>query len=133
MDESTRSIRGVLSMTSAAYVERGRSWGRFLEDREASRAGVPIRQARPSVARRTGVATGTLASLRNGRLKAIAAHVYDRLRAAVERELVAEMQALEHELQTLRQTGADPRSPQVAEAETHLAAARRALGMEVKR
>ncbi len=123
-----RSIREVLSMTSASYVERARSWGRVLEDREAARSGVPLRQARPKVARQTGVASGTLANLRNGRLKAIAVHVYDRLRQAVERELVAEMQALEHELQILRQTGADPRGPEIEEVVSHLSAARAALG-----
>lgn len=124
-----RSILEVLSMTSANYVEKARAWGRVLEDREASRARMPVKAARPTVARRVGIGPGTLANLRNGRLKAISVHVYERLRICVEQELVNEMKALEHELQTLRQTGVDPREAQVEQVVAHLAAARLALGL----
>jgi hypothetical protein len=117
-------------MSSATYVERARLWTRVLEDREAARIGEPVKEARPRVARRVGVASGTLENLRNGRLKAVAVHVYERLRLAVERELTAEMQALEHELQLLRQSGVDPRAAEVEEVVSYLAKARRALGME---
>ena len=123
-------IRELITMSSASYVERARSWTRVLEDREAARNGVPIKEARPRVARRAGVASGTLENLRNGRLKAVAVHVYERLRLAVERELVAEMAALEHELQILRQSGVDPRAAEVETVVSHLAAARQALGLE---
>lgn len=69
-------------------------------------------------------------NLRNGRLKAVAVHVYERLWFALERELMAEMQALEHELQLLRQQGIPPHSDEVSEVVAHLAAARKALGMK---
>lgn len=127
--EGTDSTRRGTTMNSAIYIDRARAWGARLEDREAMRSGLPIKEARPIVARRTGVSTGALTNLRKNRLKSIAAHVYDRLRAAVERELQGELAALQHELAVLRQTGVDPRGPEVSEAEAHLAAARRALGL----
>jgi transposase-like protein len=124
-----RSILEVLTMTSVSYVEKARAWSRTLEDREASRSHQPIKQCRPTVARKTGIAPGTLANLRNGRLKAVSVHVYERLRASVEQELVSEMKALEHELQTLRQIGLDPREAEVEQVVAHLQAARSLLGL----
>ena len=125
-----RVIRELTSMTSTAFVDRARGWTRVLEDREATRNGLTLKEARPRVARRAGVASGTLENLRNGRLKAVAVHVYERLRLAVERELVAEMAALEHELQILRQSDVDPRAAEVEAVVSHLTAARQALGLE---
>lgn len=122
-------IRKLTTMSSAIYVERAQKWARVLEDREAHRHGLAVREARPRVARQTGVAAGTLENLRNGRLKAVAVHVYERLRNALDRELVAEMRALEHELQLIRQQGADPRQVEVDEVVAHLAAVRKALGL----
>jgi hypothetical protein len=124
-----RNIRELLSMTSGSYVEKARAWSRVLEDREAARSGLTIREARPNAARKIGIPPGTLANLRNGRLKSIAAHVFDRLRAAVERELQAEMRALEHELQLLRQQGVDPRDIEIEAVVADLAKVRHALGM----
>jgi len=127
-----RIIRELISMQSATYIDRARGWTRVLEDREAAKQRVPVKHARVSVARRTGVASGTLENLRNGRVKAVAVHVYERLRHAIERELVAEMRALEHELEMLRRQGADPRTSEMDEVVAHLAAARKALGMNNK-
>ena len=126
-------IRGLTSMSSATYVERAQKWARILEDREAERQGRWIKDVRPDVARKAGVSSGTLENLRNGRLKAVAVHVYERLRAALDRELVAEMRALEHELQLLRQQGADPRDIEVDAVVAHLAAVRKALGVAPRR
>lgn len=123
------SIREQLVMTSAAYLERARGWVRTLEDREAARNSHPVSEARPSVARRTGISPGTLANIRNGRLKAIAVHVYDRLRAAVIRELETEVRHLEHELQLLRTAGVDPREGEMEEVVASLAKVREALGL----
>jgi transposase-like protein len=115
------------SMTTAAYVDTARTWVRRLEDAEAIRSSVPVNTARSSVARKVGVHPGALANIRHGRIKAIAAHVFDALRGAVERELLHEIARLEHELALLRQSGVDPREDQMREVETHLAAAREAL------
>lgn len=123
-------IREVTVMTAAAYVDRARMWAKRLEDNEATRQAAPVREARQTVARRTGIAPGTLENLRNGRIKAIGVHVFDALKGAVERELQSEIARLEHELALLRQGGVDPREDQVGEVETHLAAARRALRSE---
>jgi hypothetical protein len=117
------------ALHSTAYVENAQSWARTLEDREAARAGVRLHDAREAVARRVIVPTGTLENLRKGRLKAIAVHVYDRLRSGLIRELEAEVRHLEHELQILRATGADPRENEIAAVVASLQHARQALGL----
>src|SRR3990167_4016477 len=99
-----------ISMSAVAYVERARSWARTLEDRERQGGAFTLTDAREAVSHRTGVSPGTLENLRKNRLKAIAAHVYDSLRAGVIRALEAELRHLEHEITILRQTGLDPRS-----------------------
>jgi hypothetical protein len=92
------------------YLEAARGWGRVLERREAERSGRPLKDARATVARRAGVSQGTLENLYNGRLKAIAVHVYERLWQAVERELHAELRRLERDLEqhSTRRLGARP-------------------------
>jgi transposase-like protein len=117
-------------MQATAYLDRARIWGKTLEDREAARSGVPVHAARKTVARRTGISPGTLETLRVGRLKAIAVHVYDRLHAAVVADLEAEIGRLQHELTIARQAGVDPRSDEMREVETHLARARAVLGKD---
>lgn len=118
-------------MIATTYVDQARDWTRTLEDREAARSGATLREVRPVVARHAGVMPGTLENLRNGRLKSIAAHVYARLRAAVIRELENEVRHLEHELISLRATGADPRENEVAAVVANLAQVRAALGLPV--
>lgn len=118
------------TMNSAAYVERAQDWARALEDREAARSGVRLSDAREAVARRVVIPAGTLENLRKGRLKAIAVHIYDRLRAGLIRELEAEVRRLEHELQILRATGADPRRDEIAAVVASLARAREAIGLQ---
>lgn len=116
-------------MTPAAYVDAAQGWARELEDREARRTGMTVAEARKVVANRTTVAPGTLENLRKGRLKAVAAHVFERLRTGVIAELEAEVMRLEHELTVLRQTGSHPGSDEMAEVEAGLAKAREALGI----
>lgn len=113
----------------AAFVENARGWSKTLEDREADKTGHCLKQVRPIIARRIGIPAGTLENLRNGRLKAIAAHVYERLRAGVIRELEAEMRHLDHELNILRQTGMDPRSDDTAAVLADIKTVRAALGL----
>lgn len=116
-------------MNSVAYVDEARKWSRRLEDRERTRAGLKLKDAREAVARRIAVPPGTMQNLRKNRLKTIAVHLYDRLRAGVIRELEAEMLHLEHELSILRQTGADPRHGEIDEVVASLAKVRAALGL----
>lgn len=97
-------------MTAVAYVDRARGWAKRLEDAEAARSGMPVADARKAVARRLAMSPGTLENLRKGRLKAVAAHWYDTLRAGVIRELESELRHVQHEIAVARQTGLDPAS-----------------------
>jgi uncharacterized protein YhaN len=122
-------IRELMVMTAAAYVERARDWSTRLEDKEAERSGVNLSEARKVVAREIGASPGTLENLRNRRVKGIAAHIYDRLRARVIRELESEMRHLEHELQILKQTGVGPSDGETEAVVAGLAKVREALGL----
>ncbi len=105
-------------MTLASdYVERSRDYVRVLERRHEA----------PSLARKIKIGLGTLQNLRRGRLKSIPVEIYERLRAAVTRELEHEIARLEAELSMVRQSTMDPRGLEIVEVETHLAAARKAL------
>ncbi len=116
-------------MDASVSVERARDWSTALEDREAARSGECLPEARRAVASRIKVPAGTLENLRKRRLKAIAVHLYERLRGGVIRELQAEMMRLQHELQILQATGSDPRQNEVAEVAADLAKVRQALGL----
>ena len=116
------------NMQATADLDMARSWARRLEDGEALRSGVAVLQARQTIARRTGIAPGTLETLRAGRLKTVAVHIFRRLHSAVVAEMEAEIGRLEHELVLVRQAGLDPRSDEVLEVEAHLSRARAALG-----
>lgn len=118
-------MRGLMTCTD--FGGQAQKWARRLEDGETRRSGAPLPAAREAVARRLGVTPGTLENLRNGRIKQVAAFVFERLRAVVETEIAAEINALEHELQVARATGLDPRSVEMAEVETALAKAREIL------
>lgn len=118
-------------MSAIAYVDQARNWARRLEDREKQRPGLSsIEEARPIVARKTGVPKGTLVSLRKNRLKAIAVHWYEKLREGVIRELEAELRHVEHEIQIARQSGVDPRSSHLQSALASEARLRQALNDE---
>ena len=116
--------------SSREFLEQTRRWARQLTEMEAERSGVSLALARATVARRAGVPESTLITLAVGRLKTVAAHVYERIRAALIAQLKSELGRLEHELNTLRATGLDTHQDQVAEVEKFISAARRALGKE---
>ena len=120
--------RGTI-VSAVAYVDNARDWARRLEDDEAARAGLPVEDARSIVARRLGIAPGTLTSLRKNRLKSISAHVYDTLNRAAARALERQLVQLEHELHLVKQQGLDARSDAVAAVETDIARVRSALGL----
>ena len=116
-------------MHSVAYVERARDWAITLEDRERHRSGTKLPDARAAVAERIGVPAGTLKNLRLNRVKGIAVHWYEAIRAAVVRDLQLELQRLHHEQHVLLQTGAHPASDEVAEVASDIQAVRLALGL----
>jgi len=105
-----------------------RDWARRIEDRESARSGHSVATARKAVARKIGVAPGTLENLRKGRVKRITAFVYERLRAAVIRELEQEIKRAGHELEVARQCGLDPRSADMAALETAMAQVKELMG-----
>lgn len=88
--------------------------------------------ARAEIARKSGLAAGSIENLRRGRLKALTSFLKNRLRAALIRELEQEAARLAHQLSILRSTGVDPREDVVASAEAHLVAARAALNSAVR-
>lgn len=116
-------------MHSVAYVAKARDWAVALEDRESARSGTKLPEARMAVAERIGVPAGTLRNLRLNRVKGIAVHWYERLRAAVVHDLQAEMRRLQHEQNLLLQSGVDPRCDEAAEVAQDIAAVRLALGL----
>lgn len=116
-------------MSVVANVADAQRFTERLETIEAQRSGAPLTVVRPTVARRLGVAPGTLENIRRGRIKDVRKGVFDSLKDGLIRELQAEMRRYEFELQILRQTGTDPRSPEISEVEAGLAQARKALGL----
>ncbi len=115
--------------TPDVYVGHAKGWTTVLEDAEARRTGDPIREARKRVARMLGLSSGTLENLRHRSPKAVATHVYDRLRGGVIRELEKELARVEQELHVARQTGLDPRHGVVQSALASQAKIRAALGL----
>lgn len=106
---------------------KARDWARALEEREAVRAG-SIPEARRSLARRLGLAIGTFDGIRRQRTKSISLAVFERLRAAVIRDLQNEIARCSHELEIARQAGLDPRLSDMAALETAVQKANELMG-----
>jgi transcriptional regulator with XRE-family HTH domain len=111
-------------MSAAAAVQ---DWASRLIRREAQRSHLDRDNATRAVARRIGLAPGSLSNVARGRAKRLTLAITDAIRAAMIRELEREIEGLTHELHLARASGADPRSLQVAEVESLLAAARALL------
>ena len=114
-------------MSVIAIDATAEAFARRLEDRERSRSCVSLPVARLAVARRTGVAVGTLENLRRGRIKGVREWVAERLRAALISELEAELARTEHELSILRASRRRVDQGQIVEVEASLAALRETL------
>lgn len=123
---STDDGQGV-SMNAMADITTVHRLARKLEDSEAKRRGVRLREARPHVARRLGVSPGTLENIRRLRTKVVPNWVMARVRAAFVAELQAEIQRLEHEVAIHLQIGSDPRCDDLAKAQAQVDAARALL------
>lgn len=104
-----------------------RDWAAALEDREQTRSGVSLPNALATVARRIGVAPGSLENLRRGRSKGVRAFLYEKIRAAFIRECEQEMRRLAHELELARQAGLSAGSDEIGEIEAHFKALRELL------
>jgi hypothetical protein len=117
------------TVNAEIYLEQARDWTCFLEDKEARSAGLSVNEVRPLVADRIKVPAGTLKNIRKRRLKAIAVHWYERLRAGVVNELHEELRQLTHEIHVLTATGTHPASSEMEAAQADLARVRKALGL----
>lgn len=104
-----------------------REWATALETTERKRSGASIPNARRSVARRIGVAPGSLENLSRGRTKGVRAFLYERIRAAFIRECEQELKRLAHELEMARQAGLRVDGDEVGEIEAHFAAIKELL------
>ena len=104
-----------------------RHWVTRLEAREARKTGTTLPRARAIVARRLGVAPGTLENLRRGRTNGVRAWLAEKIAQAVVREIINEIRGLEHELAVARQCGARAGGDEIAEIEAGLAALAAAL------
>lgn len=81
--------------------------------------------AKRALARRLGVAPGTIKNLAGGRLKRICADLYARLKAEEIRRLNLALQKAEAELAIARSCGLDPRSTDFRALEAAIEAARK--------
>jgi enoyl reductase-like protein len=126
MDHEKR-ISHPMSAVEATDIDTALSWTKRLEGIERIRSGLPAEEVRPIVARRVGVAPGTLENIHRKRIKEPRKSLMDKLRAALVRELEAEAMRYEHEAQILIQTGSDPRHGEIAEVVAGLAKIRETL------
>lgn len=101
-------------LSPATFVEQAEAWAKELEDRAARRRGLSLDIARAEVARKAGVPSGLLRSLRKRRIKDIGAAAYVSIRRALINELIEEVLRAQHELSVAEATGADPFGDEMA-------------------
>jgi len=111
--------RDVSSMSVAAFVER-------LEKIERSK-GVDRLTARQAVARRIGIAPGTVENIARGRKKSVAGWIENKIKRAVAHAIEQEMRALEAELALVRASGIELRDDEMAAAQAAVDQARAIL------
>lgn len=104
-----------------------RQWAAALEAMEKERTHVSVPVARRTVARRIGVAPGSLENLSRGRSKGVRVTIYEKIRAAFIRACEQEMARLQHEMELARQAGRGPHSGEIGEIQAHFAALRTLL------
>jgi hypothetical protein len=89
--------------------------------------GLGAEAARLWLARKLGVGEGAVRNLVRGKVKRVDEIIRERLRVLLMREIEAEIQRLEHELEVLKASGVHLASHDICEVETHLEAARAIL------
>lgn len=104
-------------MNAAAFDDNAMMFARAIEDAEAKRRGMKVKEVRPIVARTIGIPAGTLENLRRARVKGVRAFVFDRLREAYHAELQRQMRHLSDEIERTKPiTGPDHSAVRAAEA-----------------
>ncbi len=101
-----------------------------MEKKAADSSGRSRQEVRPDVARKIGIAPGTIENLLRKRIKAITTNVYRSIVAAADRELRREIARLEHERTILAAKAGDAGRIDIGKVEKALEAAREALGEE---
>ncbi len=112
----------------AAINEEARAWATKLERREIERSGCSVPAARKAVARKIGVAPGTLENIARRRTKGVRGWIVEALRVAFVQELQKEIERLSHEREMALRGGNHTDADQAREVEAYLAEARRVLG-----
>lgn len=92
-------------MTAAVYVERAQRRGVLLRDIIARHEGISVKEALPVAARRIKEGQGTFENVCRGRLKGIGAHINDKLKRALAREILREIDKWTAELDQLLDDG----------------------------
>jgi hypothetical protein len=103
-------------------VDVARGWVRRLLAGEQRRSGIPVRQAAATVARRARMTPAAVMALAYEPPKDIGVSTFEALRAAVENEIKAEIEALTHELALARVRNPVARGNEIQEIEADLAA-----------
>lgn len=117
----------VIQVNAASDISIANHFARHIENAEAKRRGTPVDVVRPVVARRLGVAPGTLENIRRQRSKVVPNWLMARIRAAFVAELQSEIGRLEHEIHLYRQTGVGPGDDALVAAQSQLGAAKTLL------
>jgi NAD-dependent DNA ligase len=107
----------------ATFENLARKWVIDLEDAESRDTGQTVREARKVVARKTGVATGTLENIRRGRLKRIGATIADKLQAYMVRNLQSEIAKKQNDLEMVLRCRGGASGNEVAELRAAIARA----------
>ena len=108
--------------------ELATKYARILVDRERRATG-SVEAALQKTGDKAGLSRWAIWSLWYRRRKTVHEDEVGKLRGALIRGLEHEMRALEHELQILRASGADPRDNQITAVEASLHTARETLGL----
>jgi len=109
-----------------------REWVISIEDHHAKAIGQTLPVARKHLARKVGIAPGTLENIRRGRLKEIRRQVADRLQSFMIRHLETEINKLANELEILIQSRKNNCATEIVAAQAAIAEARRLLDEALK-
>lgn len=115
------------AMNAIADVTVANRLAKTLEDAEARRLGLRLKDARVIVARRLGVPPSTLEHIRRLRAKIIPNWLMARIRAEFVAVLQHEIIRLEHEIHLARQAGTDHRDDDLAKAAAQVVTAKAIL------
>jgi hypothetical protein len=118
-------------MNAMTDVEAVHHFARTIEDAEAKRQGIKVREARAILARRLRTSPGTLENIRRLRTKIVPNWLMTRIKAEFVAVLQTEISRLSNEIHLARQTGAHHSDDALRAAAAQLSAARQILGAEI--